>query len=357
MKVEKKSKKLVVANTTKEGQSEFNWDGLENENTRLKEYSKKFKNKSLLEAFDVIYPELQLSGKEFKNDVNKVVKELSPGMTLELTIDQLGKTNTTFQGFGIKESVTSKQALSKFETIKRMVEENPGQPLSITAQVVSNERGKVVVDVIKPLYDAWVKQVLSSSSKQMGMVQTVENLQLVKGGYVGKINIGSISNLTGTPYEVSAFIPGSQIALNIEDNFEKWVGKSVEVFVTNQVEKGDNVSFICSRKNVLQYIGNVNLVNMFNLKEMSGSLPSDLQNGVITGILHSAKVCGVFVEIPTLSITGMVEVSAKDLVEYGVGKQVTVKLDKLEVPNNQAPYKLHKEKLIYCNIKPMFKLV
>ena len=135
------------------------------------------------------------------------------------------------------------------------------------------------------------------------------------------------------------------------------MGKSVEVFVTNQVEKGDNVSFICSRKNVLQYIGNVNLVNMFNLKEMSGSLPSDLQNGVITGILHSAKVCGVFVEIPTLSITGMVEVSAKDLVEYGVGKQVTVKLDKLEVPNNQAPYKLHKEKLIYCNIKPMFKLV
>lgn len=335
----------------------FDWGTMVNEGKRVKHFTEKFKSKSLIESFESVYPELCLSGVAFKNDVNTVHKELQPGEIVDLEISTLGKTSTTFSAFGVKENIASRQVLSKYAAIKNALAENPGHPLSVTAQIISNEKGQVYVDVVKPIYNDWVKQVLSSSSKQLGIVQTVEDLQLVRGGYVGKINVKNVESLTGNPYYVDAFIPGSQIALNIEKDFDKWVGKSVDVFVTNQSIKGDNESFVCSRKNVLQFMGSTYLIQLYNLLEMGGELSKDPTQGVITGILHSAKICGVFVEVPSLNITGLVEMPAKELASHGFGKEVTVQLLKLDVPSNQVAYKVNKGKLVYCNIKPVFKLV
>ena len=55
--------------------------------------------------------------------------------------------------------------------------------------------------------------------------QFVKDLQWTKGGFTGKAVLPNVSDFVGEDYTVDVFIPGSQIVLNITDNFEQFIGK------------------------------------------------------------------------------------------------------------------------------------
>jgi hypothetical protein len=48
-------------------------------------------------------------------------------------------------------------------------------------------------------------------------------LKLSNGGFIGKALVPAVSDFIGEPYYVDAFIPGSQIVLNIESDFSRWM--------------------------------------------------------------------------------------------------------------------------------------
>ena len=88
--------------------------------------------------------------------------------------------------------------------------------------------------------------------------------------------------------------------------------------------------------------------------------------GVVTGIINSSQKCGVFVEVPELEITGMVNISADRLSEYHPGDNIEISIegfDEKMVYNeavNQmqhaAPFEIVDGALKTVNVKPVLKL-
>lgn len=186
--------------------------------------------------------------------------------------------------------------------------------------------------------------------------------------------IPSISNWVGEDYTIEAFIPGSQIVLNIADDFEEFVGKEVEAFVVNYIPKpgfDGKMSLICSAKEYIKYQGEKNMINAFKDwcegNEEWKAFEETSYAGKVTGIINSSKKCGVFVEIPELKITGMVSCNPSELVNYKPKDEVRVRItgfDEEMYFNQQAqqmqhvdPYVIKDGALEKCNLKPILRLV
>jgi ribosomal protein S1 len=165
---------------------------------------------------------------------------------------------------------------------------------------------------------------------------------------------------------MQAFIPGSQIALNIESDFEKWDGKDVDAFITNlSVRPGTtDTTVACSAKEYLRFKGNLRAIEMFkDYTEDNKSWKEQLKkvyNGNITGICSSRSKTGVFVEIPEIGITGMVPMDKGELTKYHPGdcKVKIVGFDELIKFNREVgqmqhvePYKIEDDILRKVNIK------
>jgi ribosomal protein S1 len=88
--------------------------------------------------------------------------------------------------------------------------------------------------------------------------------------------------------------------------------------------------------------------------------------GKVTGIINSSKKCGVFVEIPSLMITGMITMKPEDIVRYKPQDEVNVKIvgfdeEKFYNPITKQmqhvdPYVVEDGTLKKCNIKPVLTL-
>jgi ribosomal protein S1 len=147
----------------------------------------------------------------------------------------------------------------------------------------------------------------------------------MRSGYIGNIRIDNVSDFCGKDMYMQAFIPGSQITLNIESDFEKWDGKDVDTFITNlAVRPGTtDITIACSAKEYLRFLGNINMIQFF--KDYTENNPAwvalqkNVYDGNITGICRTQNKTGVFVEIPSLGITGMVNVPQDELTLHRPG--------------------------------------
>lgn len=279
--------------------------------------------------------------------------------------------NVSFEQMPVKESVVCRNNIKRYvgKDAKLFNSEVPVKVVS-----VNKSRQEVTVDVLQPTFDRWITGITTDKTIQYDIKKpqtiTVTNLKLANGGYTGKALIPCMTTLTGEPYYIDAFIPGSQIVLNIENDFEKWNGKDVEVFVTNYTLKPASVnqmSLICSRKALLNFKGNLKKIELYNKycdddAEWKALADTEL-GGIVTGVINSSKKCGVFVEIPAYNITGMVNVDADKLVEYKAGQNVKVKIIDFEkmlsydsyadMLVHQNPYEIVNNKLKSCILKPV----
>lgn len=342
----------------------FDWPEFSDDKARIKYYSQRFKNKSVAEAFQEVYG-VDLSTVSEK--VNDLPREYQVGDIIKTRIVSVSKDSVVFDDINYKGTVSCSVNLNKYKNLTC--------PDEIRAEVTDVKKGRISINPIKPMTDSWINNVVSNPNSQnvIGDPKTikVKDLELVEGGFVGKAVIPSTSEFLGEDYAVDAFIPGSQIVLNITDDFEQFIGKDVDAFVVNYLPKGDGMSLICSRKAYLTFLGNEQLVEMFNRWCEDSPKWSEYSKkvylGSVTGVINSSKKCGVFVEVPELNITGMVKVSADELVSYKPGDTFSVCLDSfdemtyfnkdVQQVQHVDPYVIENGVLIKCNLKPILRIV
>jgi ribosomal protein S1 len=249
----------------------------------------------------------------------------------------------------------------------------------IDVKVVSIDkiRQSITIDVLQPLFENWINSIVADKTIQYNVkapkVVSVSDLKLSNGGFIGKALVPAVSDFIGEPYYVDAFIPGSQIVLNIESDFSRWNGATVDTFVAGYTTRPGSVnqmSLICSRKSLLNFAGNLTKIELYGDYCTNGkkwkSFTKSTFTGNITGVINSAKKCGVFVELPIFNITGMINVEPERLVEFKAGEEIAVRITDFEKmveydPTtgnlvHQEPYKVVDGCLKSCILKPVFEL-
>lgn len=343
----------------------FVWPEFGSDTKRIKAYSKRYKNLSIVEAFESAY---NINIGPVHSIVNCTPNEIKIGDTLNLNVLSISKNHVEFDTVNHKTQFTSSVNLYKYNRFKHNL---PLDPIKVLVMNVAKD--KVVVDPIAPVVNDYLNPILANKNiqKVIGnpMSVHVKNLQLTKGGFTGKAVLPTVSEFVGEEYTVDVFIPGSQIVLNITDNFEQFVGKDVDAFIINYMTKpgSNSLSLIASAKELIKFRGECKLIELFNSwcedSQLWNTFVKTELDGRVTGVINSSKKCGVFVEIPSLNMTGLVPIEPDKLVNYKTDTAIKVKLtgfDEEKKYNSITkqmehvdPYVIEDGHLVYCNIKPV----
>jgi ribosomal protein S1 len=343
----------------------FVWPEFSSDSKRIKAYSQRYKNCSITEAFEKAY---NIPVGNVNQIVNDVPSEVRVGQELMFRIQSISKNHVEFDTANHKSQFVSCVNLYKYNRFKHNL---PLDPVKVL--VMNVQKDKVVVDPLAPVINDYLTPILENKNVQKvigkPMSVRVKNLQLTKGGFTGKAVLPTVSEFVGEEYTVDVFIPGSQIVLNITDNFEKFVGGEVDAFIINYMTKpGSNtLSLIASAKELIKFRGECKLIELFNAWCEESQLWKDFSqaavDGRVTGVINSSNKCGVFVEIPSLDMTGLVPVDADKLVNYKVNTNVKVQITDFDEEKkfnpitkqmeHVEPYIIEDGCLVRCNIKPV----
>ena len=354
----------------------FEWPEFEHHTQRIMDNTERYAQMTIEEAFADYYGMPKKKSK--KKEVNPVGM-VEVGDIINLRIKSVDKKGVHFWDDGFKEELVSAVNLFQYPRFK---EDIPAK--AIPVKVVAKTESKITVDPIAPLYDEWIKEHTTDLTAQRNLSKdkfvTVENLQLVRGfnnkggGYYGSIKIDNVSKFLRQDVFVKGFVPGSQIVLNIENDFERWNGKSVKTFIISYDPAAIQIGkagFVCSAKERLKFQGDKKKIEVF--KEYTedsdkwNEITQEVFDGSITGVIHSANKCGAFVEIPKLNITGIINCGADELVNFKRGADVKVRwvrFDENTYFNKDAgqiqhanPYTIEDGILKSCHLKAIFEVV
>lgn len=354
--------------TVNDVENEFG--GFKNDKERIKYMSRAYKNMSIAKAFSIFYGiDIDNSLKHDKtvNSVNTIeIGNIYVGTVKEFTKDLL-----SFEIPGVKEELIAKDNFSScFYAVEAYLERHNNKLLF---EVREKRDNKYIVSVVQGYYRAWVDKINKAIENKTPISVHIDDL--VKGGYICHTDIKELSDLTGRNYTHSVFIPGSQIVLNIEKDFEKWLDEDVMVIPQKfmdfkTVGYGDaqliEKSLVSSRKLVLQNIGMKNMYDIYttdmNKKKLAESnanvhIEETIFEGTVTGIINSAKKTGVFVELNDKYITGLMPCDSTELLNYKPGDTVNVKIAEYEIQDGKEPFVMNKKgtSVYKCNVRPIFK--
>jgi len=345
------------------------FSGFKNEKERIKYMSKAYANMSIAKAFGIFY------GQDIEQDV-KVSPIVNNVINIEIghvyigEVESFNKTSMTFTIPGVKEELYSNE---NFTTCYNEIEKYLAlHDNKLAFEVREKRNNKYYVSVIQGYYKYWANRILKQIDKKQTIKVHIDGL--VKGGYVCHTNIDELNDLTGREYTHSVFIPGSHIVLNIEHDFEKWVGEDVEIIPQKFVDfktigYGPNKlvekSLVGSRKLVLQIEGNKNLYDLYTKSMLKKKLVDNgatvsseepRYSGTVTGIINSSKKCGAFVELDGMYITGLLPVDSTDILNYKPGDHIEVGIKEFEVQEGKEPFVVNKKGyVVSCNTRPVFK--
>lgn len=355
---------------------ELNWDDYKmNDKERIRYNTEKYKNTSITQAFADTYPEYKILEHGINLATEIIPKEPKSGDIVLATIKNINKDRTVLEVINLKMDVVCVTNLYKYERFRNNDFEGDG----LDVQIVDVKDNKLYVDPLAPLFNKWMNKRLATNDQYLITNPippiTVYNLhQVSPAGFTGKAKIDAIDALIDEPYEIDVFIPSSQMVLNISaDLATEYEGKTVEAFVINysQPTKFRAGSIICSVKDYKRYLGNMELMRMFNeYCENSAEwkkIKKHKYHGFVTGIINSSKKCGIFVEIPEKNITGMVYLPADELVNYKPFDEVTIHIKEFEEDTiwnasvdqmqHREPFIIEDDCLIDATIKPVFEFI
>lgn len=238
--------------------------------------------------------------------------------------------------------------------------------------VVETTDDYIKVDVIEPIIEKWIQEHLYQENNQpiVPKVVVVRDLKMVKGGFIGKATINELVHLSNKA-NIEVFVPGSQIGLNQYPIYQEFEGKTVECLLTSTTYYGDQRVFIASNKEFLKLLGKMNLIDMFKewcaTETWHKSKYNKEYEAITSGTLYTMKVCGVFVEVPELSLIGMINMPREHHKNYQTRKNIKVKLKMIEEPiekdvltgetKHLVPYLIEDGVLKSISIRPIFELV
>jgi len=342
---------------------EIEWPEFKTEKERIRAYSKRYANVPISEAMCGIKEEtINIPQLPVTPVVNGIYKA---------RITKHGD-YVSVHGLSAKEQVICRNNLKRYTNM-----EMTDREIDVKVVAIDKLRQTITIDVLQPLFENWINSIMEDKTIQYNVkapkVVSVSNLRLGNGGFVGKAEIQAISEFIGEPYYVDAFIPGSQIVLNIESDFNRWNGATVDTFVAGYTTRPDSVnqmSLICSRKALLNFSGNLTKIELYGDYCTQGkkwkSFTKSSFIGTVTGVINSSKKCGVFVELPLFNITGMINMEPERLVEFKAGDEISVRITDFEQmleydPStgnmvHQEPYKIENGCLKSCILKPVLEL-
>lgn len=339
------------------------FSGFKNDRERIKYMSRAYKKMSISKAFSIFY-DVELSNEvRNNNQINKIVN-IELGKVYLGTLKTYNEYGMTFSIPGVKEILWTKETFSDCRDAVENYLLNHNNQMFI--EVREKRADGYLVSVINGYYHMWMDSIENAIRNRMGITAHIDSFAIgvenKARGYLCHTQIGPLNELTGKNYISSVFIPGSQIVLNIERDFEKWIGKDVTVVpqkVTMFRSPGNpaETSIVCSRKIVLQIEGMVNMHEIYmNTKK---NKTSDVYEGTITGIINSSNKTGAFVELNGKYITGLMPIDSLDIFNYQPGKQVKVKIKEFEMQEGREPFEYNKKtsSIKRCNIRPVFELV
>lgn len=342
---------------------EIEWPEFKTERERIRAYSKRYANMPISEAMCGIKEEtINIPQLPVTPVVNGIYKA---------RITKHGN-YVSIHGLSAKEQVICRNNLKRYTNM-----EMTDREIDVKVVSIDKLRQTITIDVLQPLFENWINSIMADKTIQYNVkapkIVSVSNLRLGNGGFIGKAEIPAISEFIGEPYYVDAFIPGSQIVLNIESDFNRWNGATVDTFVAGYTTRPDSVnqmSLICSRKALLNFAGNLTKIELYGDYCSQGkkwkSFTKSSFVGTVTGVINSSKKCGVFVELPLFNITGMINMEPERLVEFKAGDEVSVRITDFEQmleydPStgnmvHQEPYKIENGCLKSCILKPVLEL-
>lgn len=358
----KSSKSKVLTNKQLNSEQEFPY--FSNEHDRLKYMKENYGNMSLDKAFSVYYNETLTSDqkKMFKSVANVVTLEV--GKIVQATVTKMDKNGIEFEIPGVKEEIISKENLMDIEDALSVYLLRHNNKLSI--EVRDFKHGSWRVSVLNAYYRIWKDAVNNAIKNEEGLQVHIN--ELTRGGYICETPIWTLQELTGKEYMSTVFIPGSQIVLNVEKDFEQWIGQDVVVVPQNfgKFKRATGApiedSIIASRKRCLQKIGISNLYDLYQKyllvqKFKKDDEPAMRFNAKVTGIINSNNKTGIFCEIEDKFIVGMIPCTEDELLNYVPGEQITVEIGKFEVGEDKEPFLIKNNKIQKCYTKPIFKVV
>lgn len=333
-----------------------------NDKERIKYISRAYKHLSIAKAFEKYYG-LQVSQEIKRNwNVNDVIK-IEVGKIYTGTVKQFNDKYMLFEVPGVKDELISKEALWCYGTaINNYLLTHNNQ---LMFEVREKADGKYYVSVLNAYYRKWMEAMEAAMNGTKSINVHID--QLVNGGYVCHCDIAPLTQLTGQSFTSSVFIPGSHIVLNIENDFERWVGQDVDIvpqkFVDFRVDKRNGTiekSLVGSRKRVLQLMGNYYLYEMWQTHKLLDSdiakVEKPVYQGTVTGIINSGKKVGVFVEINDKYITGLLPLAGEDLLDYKPGDPINIRIAEFEVQPEKEPFIIKNEEVVKCFTRPVFEL-
>lgn len=366
MSKETKTKNLISNNIGAKIDEENILDSMfTNEKDRIKFNTAAFAKTPIAKAFAKTYGlELNPESSEKANEMSTVTK-IELGQLYAGRVKVFDKNVLELEIPGVKENLICKENFNSCIDAMRNFLLTHDNTLMFEAREKKGDT--YYVSVCNGYFRYWMHNIENDIQKENPI--TVHIDEIVKGGFMAHTLIDPLVVITGKEYTNSVFIPGSQIVLNIEKDFDKWVGQDVDIipqkvvdfkrdYATGCIEK----SIVGSRKRLLQLDGFQNLYELWNkarLAEKSDNVTytPPVLDGHITGIINSNKKQGVFVELDNLNITGLMPVDPNKLLDYHPGDPIQVKIKVFEVQDGKDAFKTtRKGKVIVCNTRPVFEL-
>jgi ribosomal protein S1 len=331
------------------------------EKERIRYMSNAYKQMSIAKAFSIFY-NTPISNEVKSNHTINTVVILEPGEIYVGSVKEFTERQILFDIPGIKDDIVCKEPLfQNYQNVQNFLLQHDNQLLF---KVLRKENGKFIVSVIDAYYKKWSERLNAAANGDEAVNVHID--ELVYGGYICHTEILPLVQLTGQNYISSVFIPGSHIVLNIENDFEKWIGKDVQIIPQKFVERMDyktgvkSTFLVGSRKRVLQLLGTQYMYDIYNLHKLGASNAATFTKpsyeGKVTGIINSNKKTGVFIELEDKYITGLLPVEPSDLLDYKVGDNVVVKFAEFETQEGRDPFIVKNNKVVKCNVRPVFEL-
>ena len=345
-------KSNVLTNKQINGDADFPY--FCNEHDRLKYMKDNYSKFDLDRAFSIYYNE-QVSNttKKLCKTIGKVIT-LEVGKIVEATVTKMDKNGIEFYIPGVKEEIISKENLTEVEDALSVYLLQHDNKVSI--EVREFKHGSWRVSVMNAYYRIWKNAIDNAIKNEDGINVHVNSL--TKGGYICTTPIWTLQELTGKEYEATVFVPGSQIVLNVENDFEKWLNQDLIVVPQNfgKFRKASGApledSIVASRKRCLQKIGITNLYDLYQKHLLASKFNNEDStmtfDAKVTGIINSNNKTGIFVELEEKSV---------ELLDYVPGQSVKDAIEKFEVGEDKEPFVIKNNKIVKCYTKPIFKFV
>lgn len=332
-----------------------------NDKERIKYMSQAYKHMSLSKAFSIFY-NLEISEDVKTDKLINVVNDIQIGKIYSGTVKSITKDGIVFTLPGVKDDIVSKENF--MDTIDHINNYLLTHDNKLLFEVREKQKDKYIVSVESAYYRQWLNEVEKCIKQENGIQITIDSLG--NAGYNCHCQIWTLAEAIGKNYTSAVFIPGSHIVLNIETDFEKWIGETMVIIPQKIVQFKKNFdgtsvnSIVGSRKRVLQITGMVNMEKIYNRYQL-GQKPGityvpDVFEGTVTGIINSNKKTGAFIELDGQYITGLLPIDSANLLDYRPGDKLKVVIEEFEKQEGRPPFIYNKRgKLIHCNLRPVFK--